>query len=138
MDLNATTLHLVTTLAMAGVILFVQVVHYPLMDRVGQEVFVRYERDHTRKTAYVVVPLMCVELATAVWLVFGESDRLLSILGLALLAVIWGSTFALQAPTHSRLLRGFDAAAHRALVRTNWIRTAAWLARVPIAVSLAL
>ena len=35
--------HLVCTLLMVGVILFVQIVHYPLMDRVGADRFVHYE-----------------------------------------------------------------------------------------------
>ena len=32
-------------------------------------------------------------------------------------------------PMHERLGRGFDPAAHRRLVATNWIRTIAWTAR---------
>ena len=49
--------------------------------------------------------------------------------GLVLLTIIWASTLALQVPRHSRLQRGFHTASHRALVRSNWIRTAAWSAR---------
>jgi hypothetical protein len=35
----------------------------------------------------------------------------------------------LQVPLHTRLARGFDPAAHRQLVRTNWLRTLAWTLR---------
>ncbi|HEX2205610.1 MAG TPA: hypothetical protein VHG91_20025 [Longimicrobium sp.] len=43
--------------------------------------------------------------------------------------MVWLSTALLQVPMHGRLERGFDAAAHRRLVATNWVRTVAWTAR---------
>jgi hypothetical protein len=43
-----------------------------------------------------------------------------------------GSTWRLQVPRHDALARGWDAAAHRALVRSNWVRTAAWSARAAL------
>jgi hypothetical protein len=48
---------------------------------------------------------------------------------LALVGVIWASTFLVQVPAHGTLARGFDEAAHARLVGSNWIRTAAWTAR---------
>lgn len=50
-------------------------------------------------------------------------------MSLGLLVLIWASTFLLQVPKHKVLTHGFDAEAHRFLVRTNWIRTAAWSVR---------
>ena len=133
------TLHLVATVFMAGVIVFVQIVHYPLMARVGGPDFVAYEAGHTVRTGWVVAPPMILELATAVWLAagaLGTSRAVPAVWGLALLAVIWISTGLLQAPAHGRLVRGFDPGIHRRLVATNWIRTVAWIARVPVAVVL--
>ncbi|MBT8338146.1 MAG: hypothetical protein KJO11_16265 [Gemmatimonadetes bacterium] len=132
-------LHLASTLLMAGLILFVQVVHYPLMAHVGDP-YTTYQRHHMRRTGLVVGPLMLVELTTAVWLVVHPPAPGLTGLawvGVGLLAVIWASTGLLQAPAHARLTEGFDAGVHRRLVRSNWIRTVAWLARVPVAVALA-
>lgn len=132
-------IHLGSTLLMAGLILFVQVVHYPLMARVGTRHFERYEAGHTFRTALVVVPIMVTELGSALWLVGFPStadQRMLALLGLGLLGVIWLSTAVLQAPAHGRLSRGFDPAIHRRLVRTNWIRTVCWLARIPVAFAL--
>ena len=51
------------------------------------------------------------------------------LISLGLLAVIWISTAAVQVPLHGRLEREFTPEAHRMLVRTNWVRTAAWTAR---------
>ena len=131
--------HLVATLLMAGVILYVQVVHYPLMVRVGGETFADYEAGHTARTGWVVIPLMLAELGTAVWLAVAPpspADAGVAWLGLGLLAVIWASTFLLQVPAHRRLASGFDGPTHRRLVATNWVRTAAWMVRVPVAVAL--
>lgn len=131
--------HLVSTLLMAGVILYVQVVHYPLMAGVGREGFVAYEAAHGRRTGAVVIPLMTAELASAVWLLVGAgpATRELAGAGLLLLAVIWLSTALLSVPCHRKLSVGFDESVHRRLVRTNWIRTVCWLARVPVALALA-
>lgn len=132
-------IHLVATVFMAGVIVFVQVVHYPLMADVGASAFIKYEAGHTYRTGLVVGVPMLVELATAIWILFTDlpDDRLLlGMVGLALLALIWISTALLQVPAHTRLGQGWDAASHGRLVSTNWIRTVAWLARVPIAVAL--
>jgi hypothetical protein len=131
--------HLVATAFMAGLIVFVQVVHYPLMAKVGDSSFVAYEAGHTVRTGWVVIPPMVTELGSAVMLVtVGGSDSAGGIawLGLGLLIVVWGATALIQAPAHGRLGKGFDPAVHRKLVRTNWIRTVAWLARVPVAVAL--
>ena len=57
------------------------------------------------------------------------STAAVAAVGFALVVVIWIATLLASVPMHERLARGFDAAAHRRLVRTNWIRTAAWTAR---------
>ena len=124
--------HTAATLFMTGLIWFVQVVHYPLFGQVGCAGFPTYERLHSRNTAWVVGPPMLVELGTAILVAMTVGGTLASS-GLALVAVIWGSTWMLQVPAHTRLARGFDAATHCRLVRTNWVRTAAWSLRGVIA-----
>jgi hypothetical protein len=117
---------------MLGVIWFVQVVHYPLFATTAREGFRAYEERHTFLTTWVVAPAMLVEAGTALGLFWfpplGVSTWQLAI-GLALLAVIWLSTALVQVPCHKRLSQGFDAATHRRLVGTNWIRTVAWSLR---------
>jgi hypothetical protein len=133
--------HGASTLMMAGLIWFVQVVHYPLFARVGAEGFPVYAGLHQRLTTMVVGPLMLAEAATAAWLTVRPPEGVpaaLPIVGLALVAVVWLSTAALQVPCHRRLERGFDAAIGRRLVRSNWLRTIAWTARGVIALALLL
>ena len=138
--MNALSVHLVSTLFMAGLIVFVQVVHYPLMAKVGATSWVAYETEHTVRTGWVVIPPMFAELFSAFWIFTDASTERTqggALLGLVLFAVIGLSTAILQAPAHKELSRGYDDKVHRRLVRSNWIRTFAWLARVPIAVTLA-
>lgn len=131
--------HLLATLAMAGVILFVQVVHYPLMARVGEDAFTDYQSGHTARTGLVVVPLMFAELGTALWLAAYPPSvvvRPWALLGAGILLLIWLSTALLQAPAHGRLSKRYDSSVHRRLVKTNWIRTLGWWVRVPVAILL--
>ena len=124
--------HLFSTLFMTGVIWFAQAVHYPLLGGVGKEAFVEYEKENTRRTGWVVIPVMSVELITAILLLWRLPGGLLPFyawLNAGLLAVIWVSTFTLQGPYHNLLVKKFNLAVWQSLVRTNWIRTAAWTAR---------
>ncbi len=118
-----------STLFMTGVIWFVQVVHYPLFDRVEAASFRRYHAEHSRATGTVVLVPMVVELASAAWLGFRRpagSPAWLGWLGLALAVATWAATFLLSVPAHRGLAGGFDPAIHRSLIRTNWLRSAAW------------
>jgi hypothetical protein len=47
-----------STLAMVGVIWFVQLVHYPLFNRVGTEAFLGFQACNLRKTGWVVIPFL--------------------------------------------------------------------------------
>ena len=117
---------------MVGLIWFVQIVHYPLMGRVGKEAFPAYADAHSRRTSFVVGPPMLAEAATTVLLIPLRPESVTlpqALLGAVLLAVAWLSTYFLQVPCHRALGAGFDASVHRFLVRSNWIRTAAWSAR---------
>lgn len=132
--------HLVATWFMAGVIWFVQVVHYPLFASVGTEGWVAYAGQHVRRTGWVVAPPMLVEGATAVGLLVVRPSAIPSWwawTGVALLAVVWFSTGRLQVPRHRVLGGGFDRDAARSLVGTNWLRTAGWTLRALLAATMA-
>ncbi len=129
-------LHLAATLYMTGLIWFVQVVHYPLMAKVGPDHFPAYEQAHTRLTGRIVAPVMLLELATALALLRFRPTSLslaMPIAGLALLAIIWLSTWALQIPCHNALSAAFDPATHHRLVTSNWLRTTCWTLRSALA-----
>ena len=124
-----------TTWAMTGIIWFVQIVHYPSFARVDSASFVPFHSHHSVAITWVVAPLMIAETASALgflWAPIRVQTNAQIWLGIGLLAIIWASTFLLQVPMHSRLGAGFDAAAWRTLVLTNWVRTIVWSARAAL------
>jgi len=124
--------HLAATLFMTGVIWFVQVVHYPLFVNVGEAAFPAYQRQHVRRTGWVVGPPMLLEATTAAALLVDPHPAFplnWAYANTALLGVVWISTWLGQVPQHNRLLAGFLPPAHHKLVAGNWIRTVAWSLR---------
>ncbi len=124
--------HAIVTIFMAGLIWFVQIVHYPLFKHVGNPEFPRYEQEHTRRTGWLVSAPMLIEFSLAAALAFWLGGAL-AWGGLGMLMIIWLSTATRQVPLHQRLLRGFDQTAHKQLVRSNWVRTIGWSLRAILA-----
>ncbi len=116
---------LTSTLPLVGVIWTIQIVHYPLFGAVGEPGFIGYHARHSTRISVVVIPLMLVELASTIGSVVVGTG---SWPGLVSVVVVWATTFLISVPLHGRLGTGFDPRVHRALVVTNWIRTAAWTA----------
>jgi hypothetical protein len=130
--------HTAATLAMVGIIWFVQVVHYPLFDGVGTA-FAEYEARHTAAVSRVIAVPAVAEVVTAGLLVPFRPDGVPAWMPWsagALLASIWLLTLLVQVPLHRRLGAGFDAGLHGRLVATNWLRTAAWTARGALALAM--
>ena len=127
--------HAASTSAMMGLIWFVQVVHYPLMARVGAQDYALYQHAHMSRTTFIVAPLMLAEMSTAILLIpmLGGAYYPLTLTGLSMLVLVWISTAALQVPAHKGLTQGFIDRAHRRLVATNWVRTLLWTLRTVLA-----
>lgn len=133
--------HALVTWSLCGLIWFVQLVHYPLFLHVPAAAAVAYEQEHCRRITPLVAPLMLLEVLLTAWLCWEPPAgvaRSSALAGAGLLAVIWLSTLALQVPLHGRLGRGHDRDAVVRLVRTNWLRTAAWTLRGALAAALLL
>jgi hypothetical protein len=98
--------HFASTWAMFGVIWFVQLIHYPLLGKVGADSFVSFEKELLNRTSFVVIPLMVTELAAAVILAllnWGSRLSYISLVNVISLALIWASTFFIQVPLHNKL-----------------------------------
>ena len=114
------------TWAMVGVIWFVQLVHYPLFAGYAGDGFRAVMAEHQRRTFWVVFPLMLTELVTTFALLAARPGWL-PWAGMTCVGVWSLSTALVQIPLHGRLERdGFAPTTHRRLVRSNWVRTAAW------------
>jgi hypothetical protein len=127
------TLNTFTTLFMCGLAWFVQVVHYPLMAGVGEREWCAYERAHGTRTTWVVTPVMTLEALAALQLA-GSAPGPATCCGLALVTLLWLSTFLVPMPLHARLARGFDARLHGRLAATSWLRTGSGSARAALVV----
>lgn len=115
---------------MVGLIWFVQIVHYPLFARVGENGYRAYQREHMSRTSLVVGPLMLVEATTAAAIVaMGLVPQALGLGGVMFLGVVWLSTWFIQVPLHRTLEGEFHPHAAALLVSTNWFRTVAWTVR---------
>ena len=119
--------------AMAGLIWFVQIVHYPLFARVTGPGERAYAAEHQRRTAGVVIPFMLVEGLTSAAVAAAPPPgipRSLAVAGFVLVVLLWASTALVQMPLHGRLGReGHVPTVVATLVRSNWPRTALWTAR---------
>jgi len=132
-------IHAFATLLMTGAIWVVQVVHYPLFAMVGADRYSEYQQAHMRRVTLIVAPAMSLEIASAGALLVFRPPSVpiwMAILGVVMVGVLWASTALMQAPMHYRLVRGFDAVAHRSLVATNWLRTILWTARGGLALAM--
>ena len=122
-------MQLLCTFALTGIIWFVQIVHYPLMRKVGKGRFSRYLQSHFVLTTFVVAPLMLIEAGTVIYGLLSPNAWLqgdTAQLGAVLLLVVWLATFFLHLPQHRRLARQFEARAYRRMLFGNWIRAYAW------------
>lgn len=117
---------------MVGLIWMIQVVHYPMLAAYSSLAPVTAATDHQARVSWVVGPLMAAEGVTALILLVDRPDTM-SIasawIAAALLGIALASTVLIQVPLHSRLAEGHDDHSAQRLIKTNWIRTAAWTAR---------
>ena len=131
-------LHLFSTLLMTGVIWFVQLVHYPSFRFVAPEKGREAAQFHQKKTGLLVVPLMLVEMGTAILLMLSswvtQYGNFLMV-NLVLLFFIWGATFLKIVPIHRKLAEGLDVKAISSLVSLNWVRTILWTLRAGLLLS---
>ncbi len=125
-------IHAGATLFLVGLIWTIQIVHYPLFERVGADGYAAYQTAHMSRITYVVAPVMLVELLTAIYFAlvnYEPFDAKYFWFGLALVLIIWASTAFVQSPIHGKLAKNFDIASANKLVLTNWIRTLLWTIR---------
>ena len=131
-------LHLAATCFMAGVIWFVQVVHYPLFVAFEPTTFGESMRRHQSLTSWIVMPAMLLELGTGLQMFFlAFVPGWIAAIDVVLLALTWAVTFLVSVPLHASLAHGFDAARARKLVSSNWARTALWSSRAALLVLVA-
>ena len=120
-------LNIFSSFALFGLIWCIQLVHYPLFDRLEQSKFMSHMNFHKQRISIIVVPLMLMELISSGILAFGDGwIGTLNLIGFLVVIAIWLVTFFVQVPIHGKLSNGFDEGSVKRLVRSNWIRTFLW------------
>jgi hypothetical protein len=117
--------HLALVAAYAGFQWTVRVLVYPQFALVPPAVFPGYERRHQQRVSRVVGPLFAGQGVTTLWLLLTRWPSPPVLAGAACLAVVLGVTGLLAVPLHRRLDAGWDAGAHRRLLRVDAVRVAA-------------
>lgn len=128
-------LHLLSTALMCGIVWFVQVIHYPLFSFVDDKGFSSYEQEHVRRTKYLIMPLMLIELATAL-IMMQYFSGIIYWANLMMLGLIWVSTFFVQVPLHGKLSASKNNENINKLVLSNWIRTIFWTTRTILLIAI--
>jgi hypothetical protein len=120
---------------MTGLIWFVQVVHYPLLAKVGADQASYHAAHMTRTTWVVALPMLAEAGSCALLAFFAVGPGWQRWPSTGLLVIVWGVTALLLVPAHDALARSFDPSVHGRLVAANWFRTAAWTARAFLCVA---
>jgi hypothetical protein len=137
--------HLALTAAYAGFQWTIRALVYPPFALVAAADFAVYERRHQQRVTRVVGPLFAGQGVTTIWLLARYLPHrpagapLAAVLaGVVCLAVVLGVTGLRAVPLHRRLDAGWDAAAHRRLLRADTARALAATAGTAAAVWLVL
>ena len=125
----------ISTSVMVGVIWVIQLLHYPSFHFINEKIYIEFQHFHMQRISFIVIPVMLIELASALLLSYFFRSSLTIIL-LALLLGIWGITFIFFTNMHQKLTNGFDPSIVDKLVKINWSRTALWSLRLIILLSI--
>ena len=114
-----------------GLIVTVQLVHYPSFIYVDRKLFNKFHLFHIRRISFAVMIPMAAELVASLALAF-VNPEITSFILLGLVLLIWLSTAILSVPRHNKLSHNKNPRLISELVITNWPRTILWALRVLI------
>ena len=114
-----------------GLIVTVQLVHYPSFIYVDRKLFNKFHLFHVRRISFAVMLPMAAELIASFALAYYRPE-LTSFILLGLVVLIWLSTATLSVPRHNKLSHDKNPRLISELVLTNWPRTIFWALRVLI------
>jgi uncharacterized membrane protein len=116
---------------MAGVTWTLQILNYPLLEKINSSTFASYQEAHNKRFGKVMIPGVLLAVVTTLLLFFDrpfDISLTVPIIQAILLLIITGSAAVYAAPAHKKLEKNFDQIPVSALIWTNWLRLGAWLA----------
>lgn len=120
-------LHFLSCALMTGIIWVIQILVYPLFQFIGEKEFSFVHEFHMKQITWIVAPLMVLELATGILLVYRSGHELFW-WNLASVLSLWALTALINVPTHHRLKHNCELSKRNLSLR-NWPRTWIWTSR---------
>lgn len=119
-------LRLLVDFGLLVLIWIIQMIIYPSFIYYKSENLVEWHRKYTPLIAYIVGPLMLFQLGITIFQITNEIN-LFNIISLAIISLVWISTFLQFVPIHNSISKGrVNKEMLLSLVKKNWIRTALW------------
>lgn len=114
--------HLAITISLTGIIWFVQLIHYPVMEHLSEKS--SFARLHISRTMPLAVSMMVIELATGIvllWLRPVSVPIWMPVTGLLLMAMFWAITWQGCVPGHFCVRRsGTNEAYAQLMIANGW------------------
>ena len=128
-------INFISTSVMSGVIWVIQLLHYPSFHFINEKKYVDFQHFHMERISFIVIPVMIIELASALLLAYFFQSSLTIIL-LTLVLGVWLVTFIFFTNMHQKLTNGYDPSIVDRLIQINWSRTILWSFRLIILLSI--
>ena len=123
------TLAIIRLLLDFGLVVLIWIIQrivYPSFLHYSTENLVVWHREYTSRFSAIVIPLMLAQLGISIYQVITLTN-LYTLLSLAVIILIWISTFLQFVPIHSNISKeNVSEKMLMALVRKNWLRTFLW------------
>ncbi|GAC1403798.1 MAG: hypothetical protein NVSMB49_21670 [Ktedonobacteraceae bacterium] len=120
---------LISTFYFVGLIWTIQILSYPLFQKVGRDAFADYHAAHSQRiTLLLGLPLLLVFVSSLLmlWIRPANVPLWAVLLNGILGGSVWIMTAFIHVPLHSRLGKNYSLNTMQTLVTTNWLRTIVW------------
>lgn len=120
---------------MAGLVWYVQLVHYPSFHFLTDRMYA-FHKQHVKRTGWIVMPVMLIELGTSALLLYLLPVDWLNVTQFGMVVILWISTFLIQVPLHNKIgaadsIEEIEETINT-LIQTNWLRTLLWSGRAAL------
>jgi len=124
MDINI--IRLLLDFGLLVLIWIIQRIVYPSFLHYNSDKLISWHNIYTKRFSAIVIPLMFGQLGIAFYQLITEVS-LYAVISLAIISLIWISTFRIFVPIHANISKGNgNQQMLTTLVHKNWIRTILW------------
>ena len=119
-------IQLIIDFGLVILIWMVQLIVYPSFKYYQKQDLILWHQKYTKRIAFIVVPLMLIQLGIAVFNMFHQFNHT-TIVTLSVVIFLWIFTFLSFAPLHFKISEGKHTQKQlQLLIKRNWLRTFLW------------